>query len=96
MGTRLFVGNLPYKASEDDLKAEFAKFGSVKDCHIVMDRDSGQSKGFGFIEMASQDEATKAIAGMNDVEFAGRKLNVSEARPRADKPNGEQGGGKRW
>jgi RNA recognition motif-containing protein len=93
MGTRLFVGNLPFGATEDEVRGTFERYGSVKDCHIVMDRDTGRSKGFGFVEMSSQDEATKAIEGTNGTELGGRTLNVSEARPRAERGGG---GGSRW
>jgi len=90
MGTRLFVGNLPYSATEDDLKVAFERFGAVKECHIIIDRESGRSKGYGFIEMSSQDEATNAVAGMNAAELSGRNIAVSEARPRAEKTGGSQ------
>ena len=99
MGTRLFVGNLPYGVTDNELRSEFEKYGAVKDCHIVMDREMNRSKGFGFVEMTTQDDATKAIDGANGADLGGRQLNVSEARPRADKPGfggGNGGGGKRW
>jgi RNA recognition motif-containing protein len=94
MGSRLFVGNLPYSATDDSLMSAFEKFGSVKDCRIIMDRETGKSKGYGFIEMASDEEAAKAVVGMNATEMDGRKIGVSEARPRAEKPTGQ--GGKNW
>lgn len=92
MGTRLFVGNISFKATEDEIKALFEKHGVVKDCHIVMDRDTNRSKGFCFVEMSTQDEANKAIEKVNGLDLDGRPLNVSEARPRAEKPSG----GGRW
>jgi len=88
MGTRLFVGNLPFGVTEDEVREVFSKHGTVKDCHIVMDRDSGRSKGFGFVEMTTQDEATQAIEQANGVDMGGRQLNVSEARPRAERGGG--------
>jgi RNA recognition motif-containing protein len=90
MGTRLFVGNLSFKATEDDVRALFEKAGEVKDCHLVLDRETQRLRGFGFVEMGSQDEATAAISQFNEQEFMGRQLNVSEARPR-----NEAGGGDR-
>ncbi len=94
MGTRLFVGNLPFKATEDELKGMFEACGTIKDCHIVMDRESGRSKGFGFVEMTSQAEADEAIKKVDGADMGGRPLKVSEAKPRAEKSGG--GGGGRW
>ena len=90
MGTRLFVGNLPFKATEDDIRELFVTAGEVKDCHLVTDRETGRARGFGFVEMATQDEADKAISSFDGQDFQGRALNVSEARPK-----GEGTGGRR-
>lgn len=93
MGTRLFVGNLPFGATEEDVRTVFEKHGTVKDCHLVIDRETNRSKGFGFVEMSTQEEATKAMAATSGADMGGRPLKVDEARPRAE---GGQGGGKRW
>jgi RNA recognition motif-containing protein len=78
----LYVGNLPYRATEDQLVQAFEPFGEVASCTIIMDRQTGQSKGFGFVEMPNQAEGQAAIAGLNGQDFQGRKLTVNEARPR--------------
>lgn len=85
MGTRLFVGNISFKATEDSLRELFEQQGQVKDCHIVMDRETNRSKGFAFVEMSTQEEATEAIAKLDKFEFEGRPINVSEAKPKAEK-----------
>ena len=90
MGTRLFVGNLSFKATEDEVRELFKTAGEVKDCHLVLDRDTQRPRGFGFVEMTSQDEADKAIAQFNGKDFQGRDLSVSEARPRSE--GGARGG----
>lgn len=84
MGMRLFVGNLPFNSTEDEIRTVFEKHGQVKDCHIVMDYASGRSKGFCFVEMSTREEATTAIEQLNGVDFNGRQLNVSEAKPKVD------------
>jgi RNA recognition motif-containing protein len=84
MGNRLFVGNLSFKATEDEVRELFKTAGEVKDCHLVMDRDTQRPRGFGFVEMATQAEATAAVDKLNGHDFQGRDLNVSEARPRAE------------
>jgi RNA recognition motif-containing protein len=89
----LFVGNLSYNASEDDVRQAFSAFGEVASVSIIMDRETGRPKGFGFVEMPNQTEAQAAIAGLNGKELAGRNLNVNEARPREDRPRGVGGGG---
>jgi RNA recognition motif-containing protein len=89
----LFVGNLSYNASEDDVRQAFSAFGEVASVSIIMDRETGRPKGFGFVEMPNQTEAQAAIAGLNGKELAGRNLNVNEARPREDRPRGGGGGG---
>ena len=95
MATKLYVGGLPYSTQEDALKELFAQAGSVVSAVIIMDKMSGRSKGFGFVEMATQEEASKAISMFNDQEFEGRKLTVNEARPMEARPprTGGNGGG---
>jgi len=83
MSKKLYVGNLSYQTSEEGLRSFFSGFGTVESVKIISDRDSGSSKGFGFIEMANDDEARAAISGANGHEFDGRKLKVNEA---IDKP----------
>jgi RNA recognition motif-containing protein len=94
MATKLYVGGLPYSTQEDALKELFAQAGNVVSAVIIMDKMSGRSKGFGFVEMSSNDEAQKAISMFNDQEFEGRKLTVNEARPmEARPPRSNNGGG---
>jgi len=100
MATKLYVGGLPYSTQEDALKELFAQAGSVTSAVIIMDKMSGRSKGFGFVEMATAEEAQKAIEMFNEQEFEGRKLTVNEARPMEARPprtggNGGYGGGGR-
>ena len=90
MAKKLYVGNLAYTTTEDGLRNLFSGFGNVSSSKIIMDRENGNSKGFGFIEMSSDEEATAAIAGTNGREFEGRQLRVNEAM---DKPRRERGGG---
>jgi RNA recognition motif-containing protein len=96
----LYVGNLPYRITEDQLRAEFEEFGQVSSCTIVKDKVTGQSKGFGFLEMPERSEAEAAINQLNGRELMGRKINVNEARPRENRPAGggqrAYGGGERW
>ncbi len=92
MGKKLYVGNLPYSATEDSLKGVFAQFGTVESVNIIMDRYTGQSKGFGFVEFATKEEGVAAIGKMNNFEMDGRTLKVSEARPQ---PPGDGGGERR-
>ncbi|MEN6319437.1 MAG: RNA-binding protein [Syntrophaceae bacterium] len=80
----IYVGNLPFAITEEDLRQAFGSFGQVASASIIKDKSSGQSKGFGFIEMPVAEEAQAAISGMNGKEMKGRKLNVNEARPRSD------------
>jgi cold-inducible RNA-binding protein len=98
MGTRLFVGSLAYDVTEDQLKEAFAAAGNVDSVKIITDRDSGQSKGFGFVEMGSDDEAQKAIKELNGKDLGGRNLTVNEARPMTDRggSGGGGGGGRRY
>jgi RNA recognition motif-containing protein len=86
----IYVGNLSFSASEADLRSAFEQYGSVSTASVVMDKMSGQSRGFGFIEMPNNAEATKAIEGLNGADLCGRPLRVNEARP---KPEGGRGGG---
>lgn len=92
----IYVGNLSYTVTEDDLRQAFEGYGQVASANIIKDKFSGQSKGFGFVEMPSQEEATAAIAAMNGKEMKGRNLSVNEARPRSDdRRQGGGGGGRR-
>ncbi len=93
MGKKLYVGNLSYDVNNDELQEMFAAFGSVQSAQIVMDRDTGRSKGFGFVEMSSDQEAQAAINGLNGKESGGRSLTVNEARPREDRGGGRGGYG---
>lgn len=87
---KLYVGNLPYNTSEDDLRNLFSQHGNVESVAVITDRETGRSKGFGFVEFADDTEARNAIAGLSGHEFGGRALTVNEARP---KPGGGGGGG---
>ncbi len=93
MGRKIYVGNLSYGVSDADLLELFGQHGAVESVSIITDRATGQSKGFGFVEMASDDEAQAAIAALNGHPFNGRTLNVNEARPKAPRPGGGGGGG---
>ncbi|PJB67196.1 MAG: RNA-binding protein [Anaerolineae bacterium CG_4_9_14_3_um_filter_57_17] len=92
MDNKLYVGNLPYSATEEELQVMFSKAGTVTSVAIIKDRDSGRSKGFAFVEMASADDAQKAISMLNGQDFAGRPLTVNIARPREERPGGGGGG----
>lgn len=92
MGSKLYVGNLSYNTSSSDLEALFAQHGSVQSAEVIADRDTGRSKGFGFVQMGSDDEAQAAIAALNGQQHDGRALTVNEAKPREDRPRG--GGGR--
>ena len=91
----IYVGNLSYRTTEDDLRTAFEAFGAVSSTAIIRDRESGQSKGFGFVEMSSDTEAQAAITGLNDKEVGGRRLKVNQARPREDGGVSRGGGGSR-
>lgn len=93
MGNKLYVGNLAYAVRDEDLQQAFAQFGTVTSAKVMMDRDTGRSKGFGFVEMGSDAEAQSAINGMNGQALSGRALVVNEARPREERPGGFGGGG---
>ena len=94
---KIYVGSLSYKVTEEDLKKEFESFGQVESVNIIKDRYSGESRGFGFVEMPNKDEAQSAIEGLNGRELKGRKLSVNEARPRSEgfRGGGRRGGGRR-
>ncbi len=95
----IYVGNLSYETAEDDLKEAFGRFGEVKSVNIITDKYNGMSKGFGFVEMPSQQEAQAAIEGLNGKAFKGRDIIVNEARPRPDnRDKRREGGGgrRRW
>ncbi|WP_044250578.1 RNA recognition motif domain-containing protein, partial [Chondromyces apiculatus] len=92
MGTRLYVGNLPYSATKASLQAAFSSTGEVTDVHIVMDRESGQSRGFGFVTMSTEQQAQEAIAQMNGAMLDGRPLRVNEAEERPQRSGGGGGG----
>lgn len=89
----IYVGNLLFDVGESDLREAFEQFGQVTEVRLIMDKYTGKSKGFGFIEMPSKDEAEKAIAEMNGKEFMGRALNVNEAKPKIDRGGGGRRGG---
>jgi cold-inducible RNA-binding protein len=91
MGKRLYVGNLPYTATDETLRQVFGAHGTVATVQVIMDRDTGRSKGFGFVEMSTDEEAQAAIAALNGKELEGRALTVNEARPKT-----EGGGGRRY
>ena len=93
MGKKLYVGNLTYRVSSSDLEQLFSQYGSVESAEVISDRDTGRSKGFGFVEMSSDAEARAAIEALNDHEHEGRRLTVNEARPREPRPGGGGGGG---
>jgi len=95
MGNKLYVGNLSYNVRDDDLQQAFAQYGTVSSAKVMMDRDTGRSKGFGFVEMGSDPEAQAAINGMNGQALDGRAIVVNEARPREERPGGYGGGGSR-
>jgi|SRR5687767_1240871 len=94
MGKKLYVGNLSYSVDSSELEQLFGQHGTVTSAQIINDRDTGRSKGFGFVEMASDDEAQAAIAALNGQQHGGRALTVNEARPREDRGGGGGGGGR--
>ncbi|MDB5954909.1 RNA-binding protein [Ramlibacter sp.] len=93
MGNKLYVGNLPYSFRDSDMEQAFAQYGTVTSAKVMMERDTGRSKGFGFVEMGSPAEAQAAIAGMNGQQIGGRGLVVNEARPMEPRSGGAGGGG---
>jgi RNA recognition motif-containing protein len=94
MGRKLYVGNLSYDTNDGDLEQLFAAHGTVDSASVIMDRATGRSKGFGFVEMSSDDEAQAAIAALDGQDFSGRAIKVNEARPKP--AGGGGGGGRRW
>ncbi len=95
MAKKLYVGNLSYGTTDSDLQTMFEEFGSVESAQVISDRDTGRSKGFGFVEMGNDQEAQSAIKGLNGKEIDGRALTVNEARPREDRGGRSGGGGGR-
>ena len=93
MAAKLYVGNLPYSATEDGLKNHFSSAGSVASVKIIIDRETGRSKGFGFVEMESEDGAQSAVSQLDGQEFEGRSLRVSEAKPQPERESRGGGGG---
>lgn len=93
MGKKLYVGNLSYNVGDEELNHLFAPHGTVESAQVIMDKMTGRSKGFGFVEMSSDAEAQTAIAALNGQEYSGRKLTVNEAKPREDRGGGGGGGG---
>jgi len=93
MGTKLYVGNLAYSVRDESLNEAFSQYGAVVSAKVMMDRDTGRSKGFGFVEMGSDAEAQAAINGMNGQAIDGRAVVVNEARPREERPGGFRSGG---
>jgi RNA recognition motif-containing protein len=94
MGNKLYVGNLAYSVRDESLQTAFAQFGTVTSAKVMMDRETGRSKGFGFVEMSTATEAQAAINGMNGQPLEGRAVVVNEARPREERPGGFGGGGR--
>jgi cold-inducible RNA-binding protein len=94
MSNKLYVGNLSFRVTGEDLQDYFAAAGAVESANVVFDRETGRSRGFGFVEMASEDAANSAIAQFNGQEYDGRNMVVNEARPREDRPRGGGGGGR--
>ncbi len=95
MGKKLYVGNLSYNVTNQSLEDLFAEFGAVRSAQVIQDRDTGRSKGFGFVEMTDENGAREAITNLHDKEVEGRRLTVNEARPREDRGGGG-GGWRRW
>jgi cold-inducible RNA-binding protein len=93
MGNKLYVGNLPYSFRDEDMQQAFSQFGSISSAKVMMERDTGRSKGFGFVEMGNDAEAQAAIKGMNGQSMGGRNLVVNEARPMEARPPRTGGGG---
>ena len=93
MGKKLYVGNLTYSVTHSNLEEWFSQFGTVQSAQVITDRDTGRSKGFGFVEMDTDAQAQAAIQGLNDQEHDGRRLTVNEAKPREPRSGGYSGGG---
>ncbi|MCA9473246.1 MAG: RNA-binding protein [Nitrospirales bacterium] len=95
MGSKIYVGGLPYSATEAEMEALFAEHGTVQSARVITDKFTGQSRGFGFVEMSSSEEAEAAIAALHSTEMGGRTLTVNEAKPMAPRTGGGFGGGNR-
>lgn len=93
MGKKIYVGNLPYSSNDQSLEVLFSKYGTVESAKVIMDRDSGRSKGFAFVEMSTEEEAQEAIEQLNEKEVDGRNLKVNEAKPQDRDSRGGGGGG---
>ena len=94
MGTKLFVGNLSFNTTEGDVLDLFKQAGNATSCELILDKFTSKSRGFAFVQMGTQEEATKAIADLNGKELDGRALTVNEAKPREERPRGDFGGGR--
>jgi len=93
MGRKLYVGNLPYSVTEESLKEKFSQFGQVESVNLIIDRDTGRSKGFGFVEMGSDAEAQAAIKSLDGTDYEGRPLRINEAKPQQKRSGGGGYGG---
>lgn len=96
MGSKIYVGNLGFGITNSDLKTKFEQYGDVSSANVIMDRDTGRSKGFGFVEMTTNADASAAIEGLNGTEYEGRRMNVSEAKPQAPRDNAGRDSGSRF
>lgn len=96
MMMNLYVGNLPYSVTEDQLRSAFGTYGEVASVNVITDKFSGQSKGFAFVEMSENSAADAAIKALNDSAMGGRNIKVNQARPRGERPSGGPRGGSRW
>jgi len=96
MAKKLYVGNLPYSTTQEQLRELFSQVGEPTEINLITDRDSGRPKGFGFVEMATEEEAQEAIRRFNGYSMDNRALTVNEARPREERPRGGGGGGRRY
>jgi cold-inducible RNA-binding protein len=94
VGMKLYVGNLSYDVTSSSLEELFAPYGAVRSAQVIQDRDTGRSKGFGFVELSDDNAARRAISELNEKEVGGRRLTVNEAKPREDRPSGGGGGGR--
>ncbi|NBC12967.1 MAG: RNA-binding protein [Gammaproteobacteria bacterium] len=92
----IYVGNLPYSVTDSDLRETFTQYGSVDQVNLITDKFSGESKGFGFVEMGNNAEADAAIKALNGTDYQGRNITVNQAKPKSDRPRGGGGGGRRW
>jgi cold-inducible RNA-binding protein len=95
MSQKIYVGNLGFSVTNEGLKTKFEQYGDVQTANVIMDRDTGRSKGFGFVEMGNQQQAAEAISALNGSEFEGRAMNVSEAKPQAPRDGGGRDNGRK-